>query len=200
MPADAAAVGRGRQGPACGRFAMSQIAATTVSVPRISRLSNPRGDQLSCCSSGLLDPCGGSSSSMRWPGNAAQGKGEVVHGMRFLVGGRAMLRAVLPCTNMYLLPGCEAVQAAISMPTQPRPTPTSSSRFGRHRCGTTGSEFLSLSISSGCRHARLHPSPVPPMQPPVHCLPRRLWKVDALFLPLLSRAEGEQDGDQQAPR
>ena len=87
MPADAAADGRGRQGPACGRFAMSQIAATTVSAPRISRPSNPRGDQLSCCSSGLLVPCGGSSSIMRWPGNAAQGKGEVVHGMRFLVGG-----------------------------------------------------------------------------------------------------------------
>lgn len=43
MPADAAAVGRERQGTACGRFAMSQIAATTVSVPRISRPSNPCG-------------------------------------------------------------------------------------------------------------------------------------------------------------
>lgn len=112
----------------------------------------------------------------------------------------ACYRSFGSCTNMYLLPGCEAVQAAISMPATPRPTPTSSSRFGRHRCGTTGSEFLSLSISSGCSHARFHPRPVPLMQPPVHCLPRRLWKVDALFLPLLSRAEGEQDGDQQAPR
>src|SRR5260370_19093242 len=34
----------------------------------------------------------------------------------------------------------------------------------------------------------------PLVQSPLHCLPRRLWKVDALFLPLLSRAEGEQNG------
>lgn len=86
------------------------------------------------------------------------------------------------------------------MPAEPRPSPTSGSRFGPHWWGTTGAAFPSLSLSSGCCHARFNPSPMPPVQSSVHCISRRLRKVDALFLSLLPRTEGEQDGDQQAAR
>src|SRR5256885_16750885 len=74
-----------------------------------------------------------------------------------------------------------------------RTTPNSALGFGACLWGTTGSAHFFAQFYPGCRHARFHPKSMPLVQSPLHCLPRRLWKVDALFLPLLSRAEGEQN-------
>lgn len=65
----------------------------------------------------------------------------------FLWEGRAMLRAVSPCTNMQLRPGGGAVQAAILVPAQTRPSPNSALQISPLGWGTTGLPFSSLSVN-----------------------------------------------------